>query len=125
MIVDTDILIWVTKGHAGAARFLAQHGVLKLSAVTQMEILQGARDAAELGRLKAYLGGPGIRILPITEAVSAGAVTLVERHALADGLRVADALIAATALVDGDILATTNQRHFRPIAGLTVNLFKP
>ena len=50
---------------------------------------------------------------------------MMETHALRSGLQVADALIAATAREAGEILATGNIRHFRPIAGLRLKAFRP
>ena len=50
---------------------------------------------------------------------------LMEEHALAHGLRLADALIAATALEQACILLTGNDRHFSSITGLEVQTFRP
>jgi len=49
----------------------------------------------------------------------------MEAHALKGGLQVADAIIGATARETGEILATGNIRHFRPIAGLRLKIFRP
>jgi len=51
--------------------------------------------------------------------------SLMEAHAFSCGLQVADALIAATAREAGEILATGNIRHFRPIAGCACGPFVP
>jgi hypothetical protein len=53
------------------------------------------------------------------------ALSLIEAHAVGKGLRVADALIAATAREAALPLATVNARHFRVIAGLDVKVFRP
>ena len=50
---------------------------------------------------------------------------LLDRHALADGLQLGDALIAATALEYGLPLLTSNIKHFSPIEGLSVERFDP
>jgi predicted nucleic acid-binding protein len=52
------------------------------------------------------------------------AVTLIEEHSLKDGLRVADALIAATAHEAALPLVTGHHKHFRSIGGLAVIPFR-
>jgi predicted nucleic acid-binding protein len=52
------------------------------------------------------------------------ALTLVEDHALKDGLQMADALIAATARETATILATGNIRHFRSVPTLRLKAFR-
>ena len=59
------------------------------------------------------------------EITSRRAIALLEQHALPHGLRVVDALIAATALETGSSLATANVKHYRPIARLQLIQFKP
>ena len=64
-------------------------------------------------------------MIPINESMSHLAATLVEERALKDGLRVADALIAATARESGSVLATGNIKHMRSIPALDVKTFRP
>jgi predicted nucleic acid-binding protein len=52
------------------------------------------------------------------------ALTLVEDHALKDGLQMADALIAATARETATILATGNIRHLRSVPTLQLKAFR-
>ena len=63
-------------------------------------------------------------VIPPAEAFSRRAIRLLELHALRAGLRVVDALIAATALEASVALATANVRHYRAIAGLSVVRFR-
>ncbi len=58
--------------------------------------------------------------LQIDEQVSAKARQLVEDYYLSHGLLIADSLIAATAIVFGETLATKNMRDFRFIPELTL-----
>jgi hypothetical protein len=90
-----------------------------------MELVQGCRSKEELARLKKDFAARQAAVLPITEAVSARAVALIEGHSLGDGLQMADALIAATALEHGLQLASANSKHFRAIAGLRLETFQP
>jgi predicted nucleic acid-binding protein len=59
-------------------------------------------------------------VLPLTEGISAIAFRLVDSPSLSHAVRLPDALIAATALERAMPLFTRNERHFRPIPGLTV-----
>jgi predicted nucleic acid-binding protein len=44
---------------------------------------------------------------------------------LSDGLRLADALIASTAVVHGLVLVSANGKHFKGIDGLALQIFEP
>ncbi len=52
-------------------------------------------------------------------------MALIDAHALADGLRLADALIAATALEHGLTLLTGNTKHFTGVEALKIERFEP
>ena len=123
MLVDSDVLIWYLRGEARAAEFLARIAQPRISAVSYMELAQGCRNKEELARLKRDLELRRAAILPTSEAISGRAVALIEAHALASGLLLADALIAATTLEHALPLATGNARHFAAIEGLTIHTF--
>lgn len=125
MIVDTDILIWVSRGNASAAEFLRRQQGFAVSAVTYMEVAQGVRDKRELDAFRKALGLWGASVLPINEAISQHATFYVECYALSHSMCMADALIAATAVHHGDALATGNVRHYRFIPDLTCVGFDP
>lgn len=123
MLIDSDVLVWLTRGHQGAAARLKQIGIWRINAVTYMELAQGCRDKSELERVKKALSTGGTAILPVNELICERAMRLIDRHALSDGLRLADALIAATALEHGLPLLTGNIKHFGAIEGLNVEPF--
>ena len=125
MLIDSDVLVWLTRGHAGAAARLRQVNPWRISAVTYIELAQGCRDKAELERLKKGLAQHGTQILAVTEAASTHAMQLIDQHTLSSGLQLGDALIAATALEYQLPLLTGNTKHFSPIAGLTIEKFAP
>ncbi len=64
-------------------------------------------------------------IVPITPAISTLAAELIDRLALSHGLRLADALIGATAIEHRDALFTANVKHFSVVEGLTIEAFEP
>ena len=125
MLVDTDVLVWFMRGSERAAAFLQRSPSLALSAVTYMELVQGMRDKRELAALRKALKSWRAPVLPITEAVSNRAMVYVEQHFLSHALRLADALIAATAVEHGLPLGTANLKHYKVIAELTTVRFSP
>jgi predicted nucleic acid-binding protein len=125
MLVDSDVLIWYLRGLPKAAQFLDTLPAIRLSAVSYMELVQGMRSKREIDALKADLDQRHAGILPITETISARAVSLVEAHFHGHALQLADALIAATALKHGLTLATANDKHYRVVDNLQINVFRP
>ena len=123
MLIDSDVLVWLTRGHPGAAARLVREPVWHISAVTYIELAQGCRNQAELERLKQGLSARDTQIMPLNEAISERAMRLIDLHALGDGLQLGDALIAATALEHGLPLLTANVKHFKSIDGLRIERF--
>jgi len=125
MLVDTDVLIWNLRGNEQAAELLDAQPRFSISAVSWMGLVQGVRDASELRALKQALRFWEAGIVHVDESISARAVFLVEEYALSHSLQLADALIAATALDTGLPLVTANDRHYRYIQGLELQIFRP
>jgi hypothetical protein len=125
MIFDTDVLIWVLRGHSRAARMIDAAADRALSIVSWMELLQGARSKLEVRRIQESLRRLDFRIFPLSEPIGAKAAALIEEHALAHGIQLADALIAATAIESGHPLCTGNVKRFRPITALSRVAFRP
>ncbi|MBR4252881.1 MAG: type II toxin-antitoxin system VapC family toxin [Kiritimatiellae bacterium] len=125
MVFDTDVLVWGIRGHPGAVRAIDEAESRELSAVTYMELLRGARNAKEVRDIRALLRRSGFRMLPVTERISDSAVALMEMLALKTGLGPADALIFATAMVEGLVLCSGNEKHFRDVPGLKSQVFRP
>jgi len=113
MLVDTDALIWNLRGNAHAAELLDTAAPFTLSAVTYMELVQDVRDKSELQVLRQAIPYWTADIQAIDPDISARAMYQVESHALSNGMQMADALIAATALSLGVPLLTANGRHYR------------
>jgi predicted nucleic acid-binding protein len=125
ILIDSDVLVWLTRGHAGAAQRLHAIDPWRISVVTYIELAQGCRDKAELARLKKGLAARHTEVLPITPAISQRAADLIDALALSHSLRLADALIGATALEHGLTLLTANTKHFGAIQGLQLEDFTP
>jgi len=125
MLIDSDVLVWLTRGHAGAARRLQELTPWRISVVTYMELAQGCRDKTELARLKKGLAARQTEVLQITPAVSQRAAELIDALALSHGMRLADALIAATAIEHAETLLSANVKHFGAVSGLLLEAFAP
>ena len=111
--------------HTGAAQRLQEINPWRISVVAYMELAQGCRDKAELARLKKGLAARHTEVLPLTLAISQRAAELIDALALSHSMRLADALIGATALEHDLTLLTANTKHFSAVEGLQVETFVP
>ena len=93
--------------------------------MTYMELAQGCRDKADLERLKKGLAARNTEIVPLNASISMRASKLIDELALSHGLRLADALIGATAIEIQATLITANVKHFSPVVGLNIEAFEP
>ena len=125
MLIDSDVLVWLTRGHVGAAQRLHRLPAWRISTVTYIELAQGCRDKADLARLKKGLAARNTEIVPITPAISERAAELIDRLALSQGMRLADALIGATAIEHQATLITANVKLFSAVEGLSFEGFLP
>ena len=125
MLIDSDVLIWASRGNAKAVRKLDKEVGFSISAITYMELGQGMRDKVELSAFKKALKIWKVHVVPIDEAISYQAMFFVERYCLSHSLYLADALIAATSGYLGEPLLTGNARHYSMIPEITVKTFRP
>jgi predicted nucleic acid-binding protein len=125
MLVDTDVLIWYMRGHTGAYDTIENLPDITLSAVTQMELMQGMRNKGEMLAFETTLVRWQVKLEPVTQAISDRAVILVRDYALSHAMKMGDALIAATALELSRPLLTANSKHYRMIKRLDLHQFRP
>lgn len=123
ILIDSDVLIWHTRGHEQAKARLAQINPWRISTITYLELAQGCRSKEELQRAKRGLALRQTEIIPITPAICERAMALIDAHALSQGLQLADALIAATAIEHQFTLLTGNTKHFAAIDTLSIEAF--
>jgi len=119
LLLDTDIIVNVGRDHAIAVEqmsALMTAGPVHISAVTEMELVIGCRNKAELRNLEMFL--ERFTIVPITPEITVSSITLLKAYRLSHGLLIADALIAATAIVTNRVLVSGNAKHFSMINGL-------
>jgi predicted nucleic acid-binding protein len=100
MIFDTDVLIWYLRGSVEAAAAIDDASDRAISLVTLMELLQGANSKREAHQIKGFLKELCFETLPLSERIGYRASIYVEEYALSHGTGVADALVAATAVLE-------------------------
>ena len=125
MIVDTDVMIWYFRGNEKAAKILSSFQHFSISAVVYMELLQGVRNKNELRIIKHLLANEIIETISITPEITSRASFFLEKYALSHGLKMADALIAATADIYGQEILTGNDSHYKMISSLSIKKFRP
>lgn len=106
LLVDTDVFVDHLRG---AAQFDPGPHRVHYSVVTRAELFAGNTASALTSRLLAPF-----REVPVDRAIAERAGRVVREF----GLRLPDALIAATALERGLQLSTRNVRDFDPVRGI-------
>ncbi len=124
MIFDTDVLIWYLRGSAEAADSIDDASDRAISLVTLMELLQGANNKQEAHQIKGFLKEFCFETLPLSERIGYRASIYVEEYALSHGTGVADALVAATAVEESQVLLSGNIKHFKCIKDLQLITFR-
>jgi predicted nucleic acid-binding protein len=125
MLFDTNIFIYLEKQNTNAVRLIRETENIRISAVTYIELIQGARDKNKVRAVERLLQAFGIGIIELNEESSLIARLLIKQYAQSHALTLGDALIAATALQANLELVTANYRDFRFVDGLELVHFAP
>lgn len=125
MNFDTDVLIWCFRGNKRASRVIEDCDARCVSAVTLMELHQGARDKSEQKAIGKFIRELNFEVLPIDENISHRACIYVEEFCLQAFMQMADALIAATTVERGETLCTANYKRYKAVSELEIKRFKP
>jgi predicted nucleic acid-binding protein len=117
MLLDTCILIDVLRGKTAASAFvMGLRTPPQVSAVTLTGLVAGCRNAKERHLIDRLLSHFVVHDIGRDIANLAG--EFIRRYGASHGTDPIDALIAATAKVQGQALATLNLKHFPMFAGL-------
>ena len=125
MIVDTDVLIWYSRGDPEALDQLHTLDGFGISSLTYMELIQGVRNKKELKAIKKAFGILKVKVNQINELISTKAMFFIEQYALSHSMELADALIGATTILQNETLLTANSKHYRHLPELQFNQFVP
>jgi hypothetical protein len=122
-LLDTSILIDVSRGHLAALHWVEQHQetIFGLPVLVCMEYVDGVRDAQE--RRQALRLISQYPIVPLTENDSIWAQQQHAEFKLSHSVGIIDALIASPAARLAVPIYTLNIKHFAPLPGVTT--FKP
>ena len=105
-VLDTNILIDFLSGAGKGKKEIDRYAHPRVSIVTWIEVMVGARDEAEERSLRDFL--KRFEVEPLTADVAAEAVRLRREH----GIGLPDAVIWATSRVHECLLVTRNARDF-------------
>lgn len=125
LIFDSDVLIWFFRGNTNAQQKVLAEAPFRISAVTYMELVQGMKNKQELSALKKFLNNLDVEIIQIDSMISTKAIACVENFYLSNSMEMGDALIAATCLEYGEILCTANDKHYKIVPDLNLDIFRP
>ena len=125
MLIDTNILIYADRGVDKAKELITTSTNLHISVVTYMEYVPFCRNKVELSNFEKMMKKYRFKIIEIDQEISMSAKNFVRQFALSHRVEMADALIAATAMKKSLTIVTGNDKHFRPIAGLDIEIFRP
>jgi predicted nucleic acid-binding protein len=115
-LIDTDVLIDFLRGQQQATRLVLALDTCYVSSISVAELYAGVRNNKELPALRALLDD--VSILAVDGAIAARAGELKAAFYPSHGLGLPDALIAATAKIQGLSLLTLNVKHFPMMVGL-------
>ena len=123
-LVDTDVMIWYLKGNEKAKKLLHSTNFC-ISSITYMELIQGMRNKNELKSLQKMMKSWGIKVVYIDEEISAKALFYMEEYFLSHTMELADSLIGSTCTKHGLTLITANNKHYKVLKDLDMEIFRP
>ena len=123
MIIDTDVIIWYLRGSEKARVVIDSLNGFYVSAVTYMELIQGMKNKKELNALRKAFRLWNAKVIYINEDITVRAMFYVEQHFLSSSVELADALIGATAVVNGMPLLTGNTKHYKALKEIHLQRF--
>jgi len=120
-LVDTDVLIDISRNNEAAIAFLDQlDDSWSMSIITALELIVGARNKKEVTQIDQLIAV--YSAIPLTAEIGNSSYGLLRQFAKSHGLRVFDSLIAATAIEEKPMLVTKNKKHFQMIRNLKVEI---
>jgi predicted nucleic acid-binding protein len=125
VLFDTDVLIWFLRGNSRAAEAIQEEPERWISIVTYMELIQGVKNKQEARTIRSFLKEYGFELLALTENIGHRAAIYIEEYSLMSGLRMADALVAATATENRTALCTGDYGHYTALKDVDIVRFRP
>ncbi len=127
IVLDTNFFWEYITGNPDAVDFLnaANYDIISISAITVAELIKGCGNKVKLAKLNKQI--KDFFPLHIDEAISSGAIDLIQTYHLSHNIGINDAYIAATCLYYNIELATCNisDYHYIPDLKLVQHAVKP
>ena len=125
ILTDTCVLIEYFRENPGVTRIIKNIGTdnIVLNTIIVMELISGARDKIELNSIKKRLNK--FQIVEINQSVLDDANTLMEEYHLSHGLKIPDAIIAATAKFHDISFYTFNKKDFKFVPDIKLYEYEP
>jgi predicted nucleic acid-binding protein len=118
-LVDTDVMIDVSRRNAAAATYLDSLDDITISIVTAHELIVGARNQRDAEGIDSLINSYPVH-RDLSSPITGLAYDLLKQYAKSGGLRTIDALVAATAIAEGFVLVSRNRKHFQMISGMSL-----
>ena len=125
MIIDTDVLIWYLRGNEASKKIVESNIPFSISVVTYMELVQGMKNRDETKKFQKQIQKWNVNIIQIDKEISSRAMFYVQEYALSHSMMLADGLISATVVQNGEILLTANEKHYKFIPTIEFKKFIP
>ncbi len=117
ILPDTDVLIDFFRGVEIAVEFVNTHSTkFIMSSIVVAELYAGVRGEAELTILDKFVSL--FRVVPITSEIARIGGLFRRDYGKSHGVGLADAILAATAVVENAELKTLNIKHYPMLKGL-------
>jgi predicted nucleic acid-binding protein len=125
LIIDTDVLIWYLRGSEASKKIVEESIPFSISVVTYMELVQGMKNKEEMKKFQKQIQKWNVNIIQIDKEISSRAMFYVQEYALSHSMMLADGLIAATVVQNGEILLTANDKHYKFVPTIECKKFSP
>ncbi len=116
-LADTNVFITLFKGNNELEALLLKTQPA-INSIVYLELIQGAKSKKEIRRIEEYL--TAFELHHFDESISNRSIDLIRTYSTSHGLRLPDAVIAATCLENDFTLITFNIKDFRFIDGLKI-----
>lgn len=121
-LADTNIFIAVFNGDIFLKEFIRSNRP-SISTIVHLELIQGSKNKAEIKKIEKLLSF--FDTVHFDRPIALRSIELIRTYSKSRGLRLPDAIIAATCLEIGLKLITFNVKDFRFIKGLEIEAPKP
>jgi predicted nucleic acid-binding protein len=119
-LLDTNVLVDTLRKVPAAIEYFDSLGKWPYSVVCRLELIAGARNQKEVEALNKYL--QDFIEIALSLEIGTKGCEIMTRYANANGMDPLDALIAAAAINEDLTLSTKNDKHYRDIEGLKIEV---